>query len=419
MSEKISGKMVVVALAFTILLAGYARADKVQLQEKLSKTVQIQLSDVTIAEAIERIGEKSGVEFVLSDEAAWKLPHGRATRLSVALDGPLTEAMTEMLNVFFMRYAVGDEQITIYPRPELDHILGRPNTRQLELLKAMYRGMGSRLALTKGAAESIGGRKLVNLILGQEVVIMPISRYRDLEGYLKFLEPRIPEGKSDEFSMSITLAQVLNSLGRAWYVAGMDFPDQVPEIHIVKEEDFRQARLDQIVDISFKDKEAQTILQTLAKWVGMQLIVEKKQTSWLSDHIDVDMQNITLRQAIRNIITSVGGDIRFNIGDNEIGIAGPKHPQKGASSRRTARPSTRRKPTPSRTEGYAGKISIPMDGGKYFIEFMLREDDLTEELRKMREEKMKEFIGEPPKPKPSTSRSRTKSRGTKTPATER
>ena len=50
----------------TIFLAGYARADKAQLQEKLSKSVQIQLSDVTIAEALEKIGEKSGDMFALA-----------------------------------------------------------------------------------------------------------------------------------------------------------------------------------------------------------------------------------------------------------------------------------------------------------------------------------------------------------------
>ena len=33
-----------------------------------------------------------------------------------------------------------------------------------------------------------------------------------------------------------------------------------------------------------------------------------------------------------------------------------------------------------------------MDGGKYFIEFMLRESDLTEELKKLREEKIKEIL---------------------------
>ena len=50
--------------------------------------------------------------------------------------------------------------------------------------------------------------------------------------------------------------------------------------------------------------------------------------------------------------------------------------------------------------GYVGKISIPMDGGKYYIEFMLRENDLTEELKNLRTEKMKEILGQSTKPEP-------------------
>ncbi|GAJ10091.1 unnamed protein product, partial [marine sediment metagenome] len=128
----------VLVVILVCVSAGYVRADKLQLQEKLSKEIKIQLDNVTIAEALEKIGKKAGVKFILSDEAAWKLPQGEATRLSVALDGPLADSMTEMMNAFCMRHAVGDEEITIYPRPELEHILGRPTTEQLELLKVIY-----------------------------------------------------------------------------------------------------------------------------------------------------------------------------------------------------------------------------------------------------------------------------------------
>jgi hypothetical protein len=46
---------------------------------------------------------------------------------------------------------------------------------------------------------------------------------------------------------------------------------------------------------------------------------------------------------------------------------------------------------------YVGKISIPMEGGKYFIEYMLRESDLTEDLKQLRTEKITEILGTQPK----------------------
>ena len=56
MSAKSFRKMVVLAVVVIVVSAGYARADKPALQEKLSKDVKIQLKDVTIVEALEKIG---------------------------------------------------------------------------------------------------------------------------------------------------------------------------------------------------------------------------------------------------------------------------------------------------------------------------------------------------------------------------
>jgi len=41
-----------------------------------------------------------------------------------------------------------------------------------------------------------------------------------------------------------------------------------------------------------------------------------------------------------------------------------------------------------------------MEGGKYYIEFMLRESDLTEELKQLRAEKMEQVLGKSPKTAP-------------------
>jgi hypothetical protein len=167
-----------------------------------------------------------------------------------------------------------------------------------------------------------------------------------------------------------------------WYLSGMNFPDQAPVIRMVYEEGYREAVLDQVVDISFKDERADVIIQRLAGWTGMELFVNKKYPSWLEEEIVVNMQNIKLGQALRNIVSSVDGEMYFDFGVNGIQIKGPEPSAGlGLGAAKT-----------SGGEGYVGKISIPMDGGKYFIEFMLRESDLTEELKKLREEKIREIL---------------------------
>lgn len=389
MSAKNLVRKVVVVAVLVCISAGLARADKLQLHQKLSKDIRIELSDVSIAEALAKIGQKAEVKFVLSDEAAWKLPNGEATRLSVALVGPLAESMTEMLNAFFMRYAVGDEKITIYPRPELQHILGKPTAKQIELLTDIYK-------IPTKVTQGINSEAITHRILGQEVLILPVSRCDDLDEFLQRLTERLSEGDT---SPPFTLAQMLDSVGGAWYISGMDFPNQMPEIRLISSTKFLEAKLDQIVDISFKDETSDVILRRLAQWTGMEFIVDAKDL-WLfsEERISVNMQNISLRQAIRNIAVTVGGYAGINIGDNEVVIEGPIHEKK--TTPKVAVPAfPGASPLSIKAVGgsYVGKISIPMDGGKYFIEFMLRESDLTEELKKLRAEKMKEILGQPAK----------------------
>jgi len=408
-------RTLLVVVALVGISTGYVQADKLQLQKKLSQDVEIRLNNVNIADAMEKIGQKAGVKFVLSDEAAWKLPQGEATRLSVALAGPLAESMTEMLNVFFMRYAAGDEEITIYPRPELEHILGRPTTKQLELLKAIH----TRPIKTYSVDEV---QTTINEALGQEVLILPIHVHAQLNNFLRQLagkdpiyeqigrrrtptrsvmkppqpEPTEPEPTQYFLPTPITLVQLLSQVlvvdeptHTRWYISGMDFPGQSPEIRVVNSGTFGELRRNQMIDITYRGERSDKILQSLANRAGIQLYVEPP--SHLHEHkLSVNMQNVPILQAMTAIADMVGASYSFRGTSIEI---------KGHAKSRPV-------PKPSRTiskaagEGYVGKISIPMDGGKYYIEFMLRESDLTEELKKLRAEKMEQVLGKSPKAPP-------------------
>lgn len=414
--KAISLRKMVIAIVIIGIGAGYVRADKLQLQEKLSRDAKIQLNDVTIAQALNKIGESAEVKIVLSDEAIWKLPYGESTRLSGALTGPLADSLTEMLNAFFMRYAVGNEEITIYPRPELEHILGRPTTKQLELLKRIY----SRPIEVYFLEEL---QRTINRALEQEVLISPIHVQAQLNNLLRQLVgkeeiylpthartpnrpvvikkarepgPNEPEPTAYNLPTPVTLVQLLSQVvierepgNTRWYISGSAFPGQIPEIRVVLAENFLEAVLDQVVDISFEGKKADradVILRRLVGWTGMDLFENKDDLSWLEEIIAVNMQNIKLKQALRNIVSSIDGVTEIDFSRNYIRIQGPIHSKKPAVPKRT--------PGGGGSEGYVGKISIPMGEGasKYYIEFMLRESDLSEELKKLREEKIKEIF---------------------------
>jgi type II secretory pathway component GspD/PulD (secretin) len=364
--------MVVAVMSFAFI--GPARADREQLQEKLNQNIEIKLDDVTIAKALETIGQKAELKIVFSDEAVRKLPEGETTRLSVTLQGRLSDSMTEMLNAFFMRYAVGDEQITIYPRPELEHIIGRPSTKQLKVLRNIY---SMRITFSHGVPEesviSFIGRSL-------EVSFLPYDIPNKIYEILKASE-------SDKGTAPTTLCVLLEQIGAQenrpkWYISGTDLPNEVPMIKMVSEEDFRQAKLDQIVDVSCKDEPAFKILQRLTSWTGMELIVIGSDTSWLEDTISVNMQNITLKQALMNMITLLGGKYEIDVARNYLRVQAPE----------PASPKTNEQKSKEADDSYVGKISIPMEGGKYYIEFMLRQSDLPDELKNFREQMIKEVL---------------------------
>ncbi len=412
-------RMLLVVVAVICVSASYVRADKLQLQKKLSQDVEIRLNNVTIIEALEKIGQQAGVKFALSDEAAWKLPQGEATRLSVALAGPLAESMTEMLNAFFMRYATGDEEIKVYPRPQLEHILGRPTTKQLELLKAVHARPIKTYFLDKI-------QSTVNEALGQEVLILPIEVQAQLNNSLRQLvgkdpiyeqrglrrsvikpplsETTEPEPTEYELPTPVTLVQLLSQVSiedepihTRWYISGMDFPGQSPEIRVVNSGTFGELRHNQMIDITYRDEQLDKILQSLANRASIQLYIQPQ--SYLHEHkLSVNMQNVPIAQAMTAIAHMVGASCEFSSSRGYMAIQGP-----GPKTTPTT-PGPAKTTTKTAGEGYVGKISIPMDSGKYYIEFMLRESDLTEELKKLRAEKMEQVLGispkTPPVPKP-------------------
>jgi len=402
-------KIIIVAIVSVSFFNESVQADKQQLQEKLSKDISIRLSDVTISNALESIGQKAGVKIVLSDEAVWKLPYGEVTRLSVSLSGPLADSLTEMLNAFFMRYAAGEEEITIYPRPELEHILGRPSAKQLELLKAIYTK-----TIRVYYLEQV--QKTINEALGQQILISPIEVQAQLNNFLRQLvgkdavysksdprrgrsqnvavrqalepEPNEPEPIEYVLPTPVTLVQLLNQITVSgyepsytrWYISGIDFPGQTPEVHVVSNETFCVLRLNQKIDISYKDQTLDKIFQDLASRAGVSLIV--KTGSQLYEHkLSVNMQNIKIIQAVRNIAEMAGVACEVK---GYIMLSGPVRTKSRVESQGLGK---------IQTVGYVGKISIPMEGGKYFLEFMLRERDLTEELKNLRQEKIREVLG--------------------------
>lgn len=407
-------------LFIVCMIVGFASsmlfAEEISLEQKLSKDIKISLNDVLITEALEKISKEIDVPIRLSDEAEFKLPYGRATRLSVTLKGPAAESLTQMLNEFFMRYAIGINEIIICPRPELDHIIDRPSPRQLQLLKAIYT-KPIRIYITDNVAAT------VNTALEQEVFISPIELYEDINmdlrklagekmvtftpeppGEVHFFDLLPPYEKGNELkeytlSTPVLFPQLLRrdimTEQPTWYIPSIDLPNQIPEIRIIEEYELWDLKRKQLLDINFENKTLQEVFQRLADRADINYDMNPKAAQALEEHVTVSMQNVTAMQAMKKIadMARLRYEERYGGGgfyliekikpvQPDLLLLEDLEDTDGAASSE-----------PADRGPYVGKISIPMDGGKYYIEYMLRESDLTDELKKLRSEKIREILG--------------------------
>jgi hypothetical protein len=402
-----ASKMTALAWIGLSVWVGDVRADRALLEERLRQELAIKLEDVTMAQALDQVGQKAGVKIALSPEAVWKLPEGEQTRLSVTLEGRLAESLEKMLNSFFLRYAVGGDSLTVYPRPELKHIIGRPTAQELTLLTNIY----TYPMWVSTSANEMPDRlvqKLFNGLAKEPVAIMPpdeihaigVAMYQMMTKSDSSGSPHDPNApKGDPHARKdtpLTIASILEAVEqfyhgqKTWYIQGPEFPRQVSEIRIVKREEFWQAHLDQIVDVSFENEPGETIIRNLATRADMDLAISYPFGDTLSKALTLQVQNVKLQEALERILSVLGVAWNCNISTGVISLHGwsrlPERPAPPAENESTTDVAS--------AGGYVGKISIPMGGGRYFIEFMLRESDLPEELRKLRRQVMDDVIAE-------------------------
>jgi hypothetical protein len=121
-------------------------------------------------------------------------------------------------------------------------------------------------------------------------------------------------------------------------------------------------------------------------------------TDGLRRRISLDALNVTVREALNRVTAALGasvGSVNFENATYEV-VPPVNRPIAMASVPPATEPSESVVPAgaPFSDDDYVGKISIPMGQGQeqYFIEFMLRERDLPEALRRLRAEKIREIF---------------------------
>ena len=408
MNQNIRRKLVIASVVLASLAASVV-ADSTSLQEKLAQDIEIELTDVTMAEALSQIGTQAGITIELTDGAAWKLPAGEQTRLSVTLEGQLAQGLEQMLNEFLLRYAVGSESVVVVPRPELDRVLGRPTARLLTLLKNIYT---NKMSLNTGGHTTQLAQILINTLADEEVTLLPMREFDNASAVIANIARRTPSGAIESSTTSatpVTLATILEETiggrsGTVWYVSEPEFTDQPLQIHIDSRLDYGRACFGQVVDVSFQNEEGLTVLRKLAAMANVNLEFPDEgrpwsDGTWLHQRISLDALNVTVREALNRVTVALGAQVgTVNFERASFEVIAPVDAVRRTPTQRVSEPSGSGNAAPEAAavsdDDYVGKISIPMGEGenRYYIEFMLRERDLPEALRRLRAEKIREIF---------------------------
>jgi hypothetical protein len=263
-------------------------------------------------------------------------------------------------------------------------------------------------------------QQTINAALGQKLLIAPIGVLAELNNLLRQLagiepiyaqgydprrrtpptgmmkargsEPNEPEPVEFVLPTPVTVVQLLSQVAitrslseTRWYVSGMDFPGQRPEVRVVSSYEFTELKLDQTIDVSYKDESLDRILRDLANRAGLSLVVRPGGASLSAYKVSASLQNAKIQQAIGSVADMAGAAYELRPTDGLLEVYRLDRPSQTGE----------RKSTDKATgDGYVGKISIPMEDGKYFLEFMLRQSDLPKELSTLRDETVRDVLRE-------------------------
>ena len=198
-------------------------------------------------------------------------------------------------------------------------------------------------------------------------------------------DPNSPKGTPLTLALLLDETERVYTPPKTWYIEGPAFPRQISEIKIVKREEFWRTQLDQVIDVSFSGEKGESVVRKLAAWAGLDVQIADPVTARaLGREITLEGQNVKLVDALDKALSILGAGREMRDGVLRVYYVAPEKPVSESSQQAASEPQG--------GGGYVGKISIPMDGGRYFIEFMLRESDLTDELRALRQEKIKEIL---------------------------
>ncbi len=318
------------------------------------KVEQLTISDAEIADALADIGKQVGLSITLDEHAIELLPWGKQTKLSQVnvTNASLREILPQLLGPLGMTYEARDGGIVVVPTDPIKRLNRRATWDDLKLLK--------RCAEQEYTPENFASYKVQ-------------FRITSKVDAAKMLDHQI--ARSGRGTVAEMLETATGALGWSW------FPE---DDHIVIRT--AQAQISNLlsrrVTARYANVPLAQILADLAEKANVALTMEPGMMTKLPPST-AQSYSLLLQTSIRQALELISADtgLKYEITRDGVSV--------GLSE---AVADTGKPGTPSRTAPYVAKLVVPGVDGSYTVEFLLRSDELPQDILEYRDQMKGDFI---------------------------
>ncbi|MBI1826753.1 MAG: hypothetical protein HYR83_10270 [Planctomycetes bacterium] len=335
--------------------------------QALEEPGHITLDNVRLADAFQKVSEQTGVNVMMSDSAMRMTPQGPDTiikKVDLARI-PLREGLTRLLSPLGMTFTVRDNGVEVVPKPAI-LCLGRPPTwNELETLDELT---NMHLGKDAGALGRLQSRI-------QFQVPLP-----DGWGALAEKIRDVGAGPGDE---ALTLA--CNNLGWSWCLNDKQIVVAPMEAQI-------RERLQKPITIRMNGRELLDVFDKLSDELGIRISAEPGIIASLPPQLrtiaSLNVQQIPAERVLDRISEYTG--LGYFIGSEGVTFCRNFSPGGIKQISSPVGDSPASPPVPA-ADPYVAKIVIPLSDGRT-VEWLVRRSELPEDLRRMRERDLNDFI---------------------------
>ena len=324
-------------------------------EQALDQPVNLELTDVTIAEALSEIARETGVEISASPATLGLLPHGPETVISVAIPGiPLRAGLDELFAHLGWSYENVGRGVAATPTDAARRVGRRLTWPELDTLFMLHEARWSQEP-----------ERLEELRSQLQFRVSGNDTWSELRAAIE----RVGSGRGDQ-----VLEVACRSVGWTWYPSGV-------EIVVLDEVDQVRRQLESIVNLHHRDVPLVDVLNEVGRQAGVPIELANGVIARLPrqtrENLTLIAERSTARDALDAIADTTGLSYRVESSGITFDLTGTTDPRQPLDA-------------PPGGDPYVAVVQVRSEQSDAEFSILLRESDLSPECRRLLEDRKRQ-----------------------------